>query len=84
MDIRLCPCNEDNRRKNLRNKRTEEDVKGNSQFLHNHIPEIVPFMLENKRNNSTHHLMPNKSTDNVMHENRKMSESVGKYYYKVL
>ena len=84
VEIRLCPCNEANRRQNLRKRRTEEDTKRNSQLLPNYIPDIVPFMLENKRNNSTNHVMPNKTTDNVMPENRKISETVGKYYYKVL
>ena len=64
--------------------RTEEDVKGNSQLFQNYIPEMVPFVQENKRNNSTNHVMPNKTIDNVMHDNRKISETVGKYYYKVL
>ena len=84
MEIRLCPCNKGNGRRNLRNKRTEDTKEIKAQLFQNYIPEIVPFTMESKRNNSTKYVMPNKTSDNAMYQNRKISDNVGKYYYKIL
>ena len=64
MEIRLCPCNKGNGRQNLRNKRTEDTKEIKAQLFQNYIPEIVPFTMESKRNNSAKYVMPNKTSDN--------------------
>ena len=68
----------------MRNKRTEGNIEANAQLVQNYIPEIVPFMLENNHNKNRERILPNKSKANTTFENRKVSENVGKYYYKLL
>ena len=83
MEIRLCPCNDVNRRQTMRNKRTEVSEKGNAQLFRNYIPDIVPFMQENEPNESSNRIITNKTANNSIYEETKLQETVGKYYYKV-